>query len=180
MIILRYKNTGRDQNEFEIKYGTFVEEFKFDQGLAFQVYYPLFLLRRLLYVISQVILINFPLAQVLSNSGCTVIIIIYLLKFRPFKELLTLLITLVSEISIAIVFLSTLFLLIYEDNENIGRIENVCIFTILASVGFQMIVGFLNFIIEMKKLYDKLLLKRAMQFMKNFKKSDNRISDLGI
>ena len=152
---------------FKTKFGSLINEFKQDRGFAGCLYYPLFLLRRLEYVLVQIFLNEYPLIQVSLNTIFTFGILIFLLIYRPFKDKTALIGLFSSEIAIFIVFFSSGFFLLYPKQKVVQLIESVCIYCILASIGVQLIISMYNFGKQMQFWFKKLEKKRAVQFLKN-------------
>ena len=152
---------------FKIKLGSLINEFKQDRGFASYLYYPLFLLRRLEYVLVQIFMNEYPLIQVLLNTLFTFGIIIFLLIFRPFKDKTALIGVFTSEISIFIVFFSSGFLLLYPSQKVVYLIESISIYSIIASIGIQLIISIYYFVKKIQFWLKKLEKNRAIEFLKN-------------
>ena len=155
------------ETNFKTKFGSLIKEFKLDKGLLSSLYYPLFLLRRLEYVLTQIFLNEYPLFQVCLNTGFTFVILIFLMFYKPFKDRTAFIALVTSEICVFIVFFSSGFFILYDDPKTVYIIESISIYSILASVGVQMIISIYNFAIQAKLLYKKVEKKRALQFANN-------------
>ena len=155
------------ETNFKTKFGSLIKEFKLDKGLISSLYYPLFLLRRLEYVVTQIFLNEYPLIQVCLNTSFTFVILIFLLFYRPFTDKTAFIALFTSEICVFIVFFCSGFFIYYDNSEMVFIIESICIYSILASVCVQTIISIYNFIIQARLLYKKIDKKRALQFVNN-------------
>ena len=160
------------ETSFKTKFGSLIKEFKLDKGLLSSLYYPLFLLRRLEYVITQIFLNEYPLIQVCLNTGFTFVILIFLLIYRPYKDKTAFMALFTSEMCVLIVFFCSAFFIFCENQKTINFIEAISIYTILASVCVQTIISIYNFIKQVNFLYKKITLTSCL---KTQKRTLNRI-----
>ena len=145
------------------------EEFWTDKGVIRTFYYPLFLARRLAYAIVQIFLNSCPELQAYINVGFSLVMLIYLMWFKVFRNVFILISQIVAEICIFVVFsASSLFL--YTENESyIKIIENICIYSTLGTIGIQFAVSMILFIKDIIKLWNELIKARSLLFIKKAK-----------
>ena len=142
-------------------------EFKNDKGLLGLSFYPIFLARRLAYVFSQVLMNDSPIVQVSVNVVFTIVQLFHLLIYRPFKERSVFISELIGEVCTLIVFLTTSLLLRTNSDSEIHLIEDITVYTVLATFSLQIFITFYCFVIAVIRLYKKLERIRAFQFQKS-------------
>lgn len=142
-------------------------EFKKNKGFFGSAYYIFFILRRLFYSLTQIFLLNHPIAQAYLNVFFALIMALYVIYFRPFKEKLMNFVQITAELCVLIVFsVSSLFL--FSPSEEFSKvIEDICIYTIFIEIGIQFMVSFYCFIRSLFKFYKDLEKSRAMEFLKS-------------
>ena len=102
--------TNKEDRDFYNKWGTLFEEFKNDKGFISTQFYLVFILRRFLFSISQVFLNSVPILQVSINIAWTIILIFYIVYFRPYIEKKLMISELIGEFAILVtMILSMLF-----------------------------------------------------------------------
>ena len=131
------------------------------------LFYPIFLIRRLAYVFSQVLMNDVPILQVVINVLFTIIQLIHLLIYRPFNEKSVLISELIGEVCILIVFLTTSLLLRTNSDREIQLIEDITVYTVMVAFTFQVLISFYCFVITLLDLYNKLEKSRALKFQKS-------------
>ena len=101
---------NKEDRDFYNKWGTLFEEFKNDKGFISTQFYLVFILRRFLFSISQVFLNSVPILQVSINIAWTIILIFYIVYFRPYIEKKLMISELIGEFAILVtMILSMLF-----------------------------------------------------------------------
>ncbi len=86
------------------RYGVLFKGLKLNSGITYQ-FTTIFLLRRFLFVVTLLTLEQLPYLQLLAQIILSELLICYLIKYRPYDNLLDNVIELVNEITIALVFL---------------------------------------------------------------------------
>ena len=82
---------------------TLFEEFK-SQKYSQLLYYPLFFLRRFIYVSGFFVLKEYPLVQVIVNLSFSFITVCYLVIVKPFKNAIHTLVSFINEIFLGVLF----------------------------------------------------------------------------
>jgi hypothetical protein len=134
-------------------YGTLFIEFKNDQSVLSSAYYPIYLLRRTLYISQLLLLPNYPVAQMIINIAHSLPVtssqvLLFLIVLKPFKSSLVNLSNILFEASVVLAFtLTSLFLLEIEGLEmlqwiiicivNAAVLANMVIAVILAYVSLR-------------------------------------------
>ena len=59
---------------FRTHYGILVNEFKYRKGLSSLMFYPIFLFNRIIFVLSQVLLHDYPIPQIIILNICAIIV----------------------------------------------------------------------------------------------------------
>jgi hypothetical protein len=160
-------NQSKFQSEnFKIQLGSLINEFKIDKGFLSSLYYPLFLLRRLGYVLVQVFFNRYPVVQVGVNSGFSILVLIFLFYFRPFKDNTSFIAIVSSELCVNLVFFWSGYFVLFDDEKGVKIVESMCIYTIFASICVQILISFYNFGKQVKAFYLKLEKSRSLQFVR--------------
>jgi len=125
-------------------YSPFFQEFQYRKGFNFLWFTPYFFLRRLFYAIILYQLTDFPIIQVGLNMLHTLVIIVYLLKYKPFNEKHDNVTNICQEFLICIVFgLCGLFILqIDELQKKILEVVIICLVSIVIGISYGQVVYF--------------------------------------
>ncbi|OMJ65996.1 hypothetical protein SteCoe_37309 [Stentor coeruleus] len=106
--VLSYKNRAKiNHNDTEItaNWGTLFYEFNNDKGLGSSQYYFYFFTRRILFILIQFLLQEWPIIQLSLNITLSVTNLFYLMVFRPFSEMILNITNCVSELGIMMIFI---------------------------------------------------------------------------
>ena len=121
--------SGSDE-QFNVRWGTLFAEFKNNKGFLSTQFYFIFMMRRLLYGLSQVFLNSQPVIQNAMNIFGTFIILLYVFRYLNFKEKGVLFSEIIGEIAIMVTMvLSLIFLFDFSD-----KIKEVIEITIMVVV----------------------------------------------
>lgn len=164
-----------NESIFSLAYETLYEEFKNDGGFISTIYYPLFLLRRLFYSATQIFLVEYPSAQACLNVFFALLMCLFVIIYRPYKEKLVNFVQISGEVCIlAVFFISSLF--IFSKSEEFDNyIGDICIYWIFGQIFINLFLSFYFFGIAVVQLYKKLEKARAEQFLESAKKNFNII-----
>ena len=69
-----------------LRCGTLFDEFQYQKGLGFMIYYPMFCLRRTVYVLILYFLKDYPGLQVFLNSFHSLCVLVYLVVWKPYNQ----------------------------------------------------------------------------------------------
>ena len=79
--VRRQSNLSRTQHKlryqgisFRTHYGTFVNEFKYRKSLSVLMFYPIFLFNRIVFVVAQVLLHDYPIPQIIILNVSSLIV----------------------------------------------------------------------------------------------------------
>ena len=142
-------------------------EFKNNRGFWSSQYYFLYFSRRLAYFLAQVYLNEHFYVQGSIHIFCSLILIGFLLIYRPFKSCSILASNIISEVGIFIVIT-----LSYGFNLNISDkmkeiIEIIIMLTILSVIFLQLVISMLVFVNSLKIIWIKYLEKRNLEIAKS-------------
>ena len=151
-------------SQFILTYSSLYDEFWNNRGVIRTLYYPIFFIRRMIYSLVQIFLNNYPEYQAFLNVAFTVVIIGYLGVYRVFKVKLILFSQIIGEICTFIVFLTSSFLLYTDEASKVKIIEDICIYTVICTIGIQFIVNLILFGQSMNKLLKEIIRVRSIQF----------------
>ena len=144
--------TGSDQ-QFNVRWGTLFEEFKNNKGFLSTQFYFLFMMRRLMYGVSQVFLNSQPEMQNALNIFGTFIILGYVFRYFNFKEKGVLMCEIIGEIATMVTMvLSLIFLFNFSDKIK-EVIEIVIMVVVFACILAQIAICIIMTVIGLK---DKL------------------------
>jgi hypothetical protein len=149
-------------------YTSLFSEFKNNEGYLSTIYYSIFFLRRLSYLLSQVYLNSYLFLQSGINIGFSAIQTIHLLYYKPFKELELLISSIVGEIvCLTVICLSTIFIQDVSTEESY-IFETIIVYAILGGIGVQLIISLYSIFKSLKKLFQKILKFRNLDFVRSF------------
>ena len=112
---------------YDKKYGTLTEDVYKKRTMFQRAYYPLFVFNRIILTLTVVLIYEYPLLQLAIIFIIQVIMIQYLIKWRPFKSELQQVIVVSDEFTIIFGLLLLYFL--YQNQDDIktrARIGSLC------------------------------------------------------
>jgi hypothetical protein len=110
--IIKHASRLNNDSDLAKRWGSLFEEFKNDRGWKSSSFYVVFLIRRLLYVTLLFTLSSLPLVQIILSAALSILAVVYLVTFRPYKERVMNYCTLFSELcSVLTFFVCGFFLL---------------------------------------------------------------------
>lgn len=126
------------------RYSPFFLEYQYKKGFNFLLFSPYFFLRRFIYAVILYQLTDFPIIQVGLNILHTLVLIFYLIKYRPFNEKHQNFITICQEFLVCIVFgLCGLFILeIDELQMKILEIIIICMVSLVIGISYAQVAYF--------------------------------------
>ncbi|OMJ84684.1 hypothetical protein SteCoe_14141 [Stentor coeruleus] len=110
----------RDENA---NWGTLFYEFNNDKGLASSQYYFYYFIRRISYMLIQFFLRSLPLFQMSMNMTLSLAMIVYILAFRPFSEMILNIANAISEASILFIFIMMTISMMEIQDDDLMRID---------------------------------------------------------
>lgn len=152
IFILNCYPTIKESNQHLLnKYGSLYDEFICDKGIMHLMYYPYFLIRRALYILVFYYLPFSPLSQVIINTGHSILTVLYICKYKPFKESKLTAYNLAQETIVSLSFTMTgLFLLKISDSKKF-----ILAVFLIALATFSIILGYglfgYKFFVEIRK-----------------------------
>lgn len=172
---LTYSKSKYEDREFNLKFGDLVNEFNLKTNKLNIYYYPIFMFRRLEYIIVQIFLLSYPWIQVWLNISFSLLFFAFLIWARPFKDLSAMIATLIGEICVLLVFIGSSLFLFFDDKEIIQSIESTCIYLILSTVSIQILIAMFVMAKKIKILWMKIDKARSLQFAKNVTSANLRL-----
>ena len=141
-LYINYDHIHNNQSPiFVRRFGSLISEFHQNRGFKCMLYYPLFTLRRIVYIISQVYLSNYPILQKSSNLGFGLITFFYLIIVKPYKEKIILISNCVSEGLICLIFAQILFMQFNSNLLSEDSLNYIFICVLISCLGFQYIIS---------------------------------------
>ena len=119
------------------KYGSLFSEFYYDKDFIRILYYPLLTMRSLAFVISQMFLNDNEYLQKGFNLAVSIILTIYIIICRPFKENTTLITNIVIEVFTCLLFLIILLRSLWGFFQIDDNFNFCFILTVLTQIGFH-------------------------------------------
>lgn len=138
------------------RFGSLFLEFKNDKGFLSTQYYFVFFIRRLLYLISQVYLNSLPFIQAGVNLGFSFIQTVYLLYYRPFKEISLFVSCISGEICVFVVLCLTTFYLGNISSQLSYDLETICACLVILCMAIQLLIMVYSFFKTLKKAHNKI------------------------
>ena len=160
------KISNPSEHEFNQKWGSFFAEFRNNRGFLSTQYYTLFLVRRLLFLASQVYLNSALFVQASLNVIFSFVQVLYLIIYTPFTNKLAFASAIGGELVTTIVMaLCSVFL--FNIGQDIQDIFTLIIMLImLAGLGFQFLCSFSSTVGGIKEIWDKVVSDREKAFLR--------------
>ncbi|OMJ76430.1 hypothetical protein SteCoe_24215 [Stentor coeruleus] len=150
------KNKFVDNEEFMKKWGSLYEEFKNDKGFFSTQYYTVFTMRRLVYVIMTVYLNdNLPL-QYSIHLILSLLQILFIFYYFPFKEKEIFIITAIGEISTLLIICFSFAFIADSSLETRKNVEVVIVFVVVICLGANIGVSLNTIFINTKGMFNKI------------------------
>ena len=141
--------SGQDE-QFNMKWGALFEEFKNNKGLLSTQFYLVFMLRRMLYSLSQVFLNSQPILQNSLNIFGTFVTLAYIFRYFNFKDKGVMICEILGETSIMVTMVLSLIFLFDFTNDVKHIIEIVIMVVVFGCIIAQIIVCIIMTIIGLK------------------------------
>ena len=148
-----------------MRFGSLFYEFKNDKGFLSTQFYTLFFLRRLGYILAHFYLDRWPFVKASSFIAFTIIILAYLVVYRPQKEKSIFFSCIIGEIAILNGFIINIVLGIIESEEDYEILEAFFIFGIFICMIIQSLISFYSFFVSIAEIYRKFEKARAIKFV---------------
>ena len=159
-------NISEGSGEFLQKWGSLYSEFKNDRGYWSSQFYFVYFARRLAFVLSQIYLNNSHYLQTILNASFSVIVLLHLIVYRPFKERAIMISNFFGELCTTIV-MGLCCLFVWDLGEEIQeRVEIAIMFTVFATMAIQLLVSIYCFGKAMGILLRKIEKDRSLKFVK--------------
>ena len=143
-------------DNFQTKYSSLFGEFKNSKGYLSSQYYSVFLLRRLSFMLSQVLLNDYLFIQAIINIASSLLQLGFLIIYLPFKDTGALLSVISGEIATTI-FISGSLVFLYDISPSISAIvEIVMIYSAVSGILIQIFVCIHSTLISLKQLWKVL------------------------
>ena len=152
MIILIKKNSTTNSNYSEL-YGSLFSEFKNDKGLLSSMYYVLFFIRRLSFTLSQLLLSDSLIIQMVSLILFSILQFAYVLFYRPFKDKIALSCEIFGEICVFITFILSFITIFIFNDDTVDKIENAIQWNIIIGICIQLFLCSYSLARSMLELY---------------------------
>ena len=123
------------------KYGSLYDEFKVQHGVAGCFFYPIFVIRRVQYALTQLYLSSIPNLQLVTNLVFSFFQLSYTLYYKPFKERLVFVSQIIGDVCVLVLFcISGFYLSDIEDKTN-WIVDTVFIAITVFCVGIQSLIS---------------------------------------
>ena len=170
-IILLYRYRKSLENyKVRGKYGSLFLEFKNNKGFISYLFYPVFLIRRIQYMLNQVFYDYDPKGQLAVNIIFSFFNFCYLAYFRPFKVKVVLVSEFIGQICIIFLFLLSIAYLPGTNLQTRVMVDQVFIVVVVISISLQTLMSFMGVALKFIELYRRYQEYRARKlFKKNHK-----------
>ena len=149
-----YQKIRSNDTVIHDQYGSLFEEFHYEKGLKFIMYYPIISLRAVIYAIN-IFYISDQSVKISLSISSSFLILTYLIYFRPFKSVLILITNIVIEVVFAIIFI----LILLRIHSSLLDKDKVFDYVFMSALLFgfisQYIICFLIFILKLKSIWRK-------------------------
>jgi hypothetical protein len=154
-----------NEQSFMDKWGSFYYEFKNDKGFLSTQHYFIYLIRRLIFILVQVGLNSNVYIQGGIIIFSSLLPVVFLLYYLPFKELPILISNIISEVCcFALMSLFFVFLFDLSEETKISLEESV-ILIIIGSMASNMIITMYSSFSALKKALKSLIIDQAEHFV---------------
>ncbi|OMJ80297.1 hypothetical protein SteCoe_19504 [Stentor coeruleus] len=152
-----YKSNIYVENEnFMKKWGSLYYEFKNNKGFWSSQYYTLYMIRRLVYMMVLILMNDNLYLQFSIHLLFTILQLMYVFYFTPFKEKDVLLSLVFGEISTLLVIILS-FLFIAETSKSTRRLtESAIVIIVITSLGCDMLISLVMIVKEAKETIEKI------------------------
>lgn len=174
--LLSYENIySQDNEEYTSKWGSLFSEFKNNKGFWSTQYYLFYFIRRLIFIMAQVYLNSYLFFQGALNICLSLLSLIFLLIFKPYKEKTILISSLSAEGCILMVNILVYPILfdIQESKQSLKTIEAVIVMIIYIEIGIQTGISAYEAAIKAKELVNK-----AKEIIYKKRYEVNKITDI--
>lgn len=163
--------------QFLTKFGSLYDEFKLDKGFLSCQFYLFHSIRRLTYIFSQVYLNSALYLQGALNIFFSLMMLVYVFWFLPFKDKNSMASVIIGETSTTIVIILS-YIYLFDIRLEIKRIlELSIIFTVISCIAVQLLISFYSFFKGILVLWSKVEKARAMEFVDNAKRTIPELFD---
>ena len=152
--------------DFYLKWGALFEEFKNDKGFLSTQFYSIFMVRRMLFGLSQVFLNSFAEAQNALNTLGTLLTLVYLFRYLNYREKEVLICEISGEIAIMVTMVLSLIYLFKLSEDTKEMIETIIMAAVFACILTQIAVCIYVFIIKLKAKFNSK--KKALSIIPNY------------
>ena len=126
-----------EESAFYRIYGSFFYEFKADGSTLCKYSYVVFLLKRLIFAASLVLLGEFPVLQAAVNFVCMVSYAVFLVVVKPYNEAIMQVINSIVEVGVSLIFLAVSYFLQTEVTDYDQLIESIIFYITMGLILVQ-------------------------------------------
>ena len=160
ILYLKTNHLKLENENFRLKYSCLVENMKTGKPIYSLIYFPLSMIRKQLFIATQMCLLEVPKVQSYMNAVGTGIVLIYLIISHPFNTKLLNATFIIGELCIFTVFSISIVFSYTDNKELIDLCEKMCKYSIYTCVGIQLMISFITFVIEVKQIIMKFHSKK--------------------
>ena len=175
LLIFGYRNypyiSKSDNFEFHSKWGSLFLEFKNNKGFLSTQFYTIFICRRLAYIFSQVYLNAHLYLQSFLNIGISLLQLIYVLYYLPYKDSLVMVSSILGELSTTSVIIISILFINQPSLQSQATLSTTMVFFILTSMVGQSFISVIIGFKGMKKHWNKIQRWNAKSFLKSATKT---------
>ena len=129
------------------KYGSLFQEFHYEKGFSSIIYYPILLLRTVIFAISTIYSTSQSL-HIELNAISSFIILLYLIYYKPFKVRLILITNIIIEAMIGLIYILNMIRMFSDILNNDEYFDLAFISIIFSGLVFQYFVSLISFAIK--------------------------------
>lgn len=149
LIYFSYLNTQyiiTNDKTFLKKWDSLFYEFNNNKGLLSTQYYFVFFLRRLVYLLSLVTLNNFPESQATIHISLSVLSVVYLVVYMPYKDKILLYANIITETGIGLVNILVAIYIFDLSDDNLLNLDQSIFIVVALIMGLQTMASMLIFL----------------------------------
>jgi len=141
----KFKTDGEEQARFQRTFGNFYSEFNVSRNSSNKYFYFVYLVQRLLFAVSLVVLSNYPTAQATVNLAVLVGFLFFVTRYIPYKDPFVHVSNTLSQLGVLLLF-TVLSYLQFTEIELGSKTETFLVYTTFFVLGTHSLGSFLSFL----------------------------------
>ena len=133
------------------RYGSLFQEFHYEKGFSSIIYYPILLMRSVIFALSTIYVTNQSL-HISLNAASSIIILFYLIYYKPFKVCLILITNIIIEAMIGLIYALNMIKMFSDILKNDDHFDLTFLVIIFSCLIFQYCVCLIAFSNKIRSL----------------------------